>query len=143
MKINSVGLDLITRFEGFVNHVYKDAGGLDTIGFGHLVKPGEHFTTVTREEALDLLAKDVEFAENAVNHLVKVDLNQDQFDALCSFVYNVGTGAFQNSTLLELINDKEFYKASLEMLKWSHIAHKEVAGLLTRRQIESVLLYRI
>lgn len=143
MRISSVGLDLITRFEGFVGYVYKDIGGHDTIGFGHVVLPGEHFITITREQALDLLAKDVEIAENAVNDFVTVPLNQDQFDAICSFVYNVGVNAFKKSTLLKLINDDEFYEASIEMLKWRHVGKEEVAGLLTRRQVESVLLYRI
>src|SRR5579864_8252343 len=95
MKISSIGLDLITRFEGFRAAPYNDAGKEPTIGFGHLIKPGEQFTTITRNQALDLLTKDVHFAEDAVNTLVKVRLTQDQFDALTSFVFNTGRENFE------------------------------------------------
>lgn len=143
MKISETGLDLISRFEGFVNHVYPDIAGNPTIGFGHMVKPGEHFTTITREEALELLAKDAQHAQDAVNRFVKIKLNQDQFDALVSFAYNVGIENFEMSTMLRHINEGDLYQAHIDMLAWDHAGGHEIAGLLNRRQIESVLLYRI
>lgn len=143
MKIDETGLDLISRFEGFVNHPYPDIAGHLTIGFGHMIMPGEHFTKITREEALELLATDAEKAEHAVNSLVKVALDQNQFNALVSFVYNIGIDSLKHSTLLRLINDGNFAEAATEILKWDWAGGHEIVGLLNRRQIESVLLCKI
>ena len=143
MKISAIGLELISRFEGFVNHVYPDIAGHPTIGFGHMIRSGERFTTITREQGMELLTQDTVDAQDAVNELVKVKLNQDQFDALCSFTYNVGANNFKHSNLLTLINEGKFYDAHLEILRWDHAGGHEVAGLLNRRHIESVLLDRI
>lgn len=141
LTISQKGLDLICSFEGFSSHVYLDIAGLKTIGFGHKLLPNESYTTITQDQAEALLLKDVIFAEKAVNEDVKVPLTQDQFDGLVSFCYNVGTGAFKNSTCLKFLNEGDFEAAALQMLLWAHVNHKESAGLLHRRQEESKLVF--
>ena len=141
MKISKVGLDLICKFEGFSSHVYKDINGYATIGYGHKLLHHECFDTIDEPAAYDLLLGDVKFAEAAVNKSVLVKLDQNQFDALCSFCYNVGAEKFEESTLLKLVNKNDFRDASYELLKWDHAGGHEVAGLLNRREAESILLY--
>jgi lysozyme len=141
MEISQQGLELLTHFEGFSSTVYPDEGGKLTIGYGHLIEPGEKFTSLTQAQGLELLKKDIQPAEKAVNSLVTVSLNQQQFDALCSFVYNVGQPAFKKSTLLTLINESKFEQAAIEILKWDHINKKVSQGLLSRRRAEAKMLY--
>lgn len=96
MKTSPEGLHFIAAEEGFVDHVYKDTSGYDTIGYGHRVMPGEVFEVpMTQQQALDLKQKDLRRFEAAVNTLYGVP--QEHFDALVSFAYNVGVGAFTNS----------------------------------------------
>ena len=104
------GLALIQRFEGFQSSVYKDAAGLPTIGYGHLILPSEreYFCGgINSGEALTLLQQDIQTAEHAVNRLITVPLSQNQFDALVSFTFNLGTGVLQRSTLRRVINREE------------------------------------
>jgi lysozyme len=104
MKISQNGLDLIKQHESFSPVIYICPAGKPTIGFGHVVLPGESFTRITEAEALELLRKDVAIAENCINQNVKALLSQDQFDALASLVFNIGIGAFMKSTLLRKLN---------------------------------------
>src|SRR5579872_1827793 len=140
MTLSENGLKLIESFEGLRLEVYNDAAGLPTIGYGHLITVGEDFSNgLTLEQAQELLAKDTAIAQEAVNTYVTVPLTQNQFDALCSFVYNVGTNAFKESTLLKLLNKKSYYTAWEEFVKWDHAGGKVVEGLLRRRQAEAAL----
>ena len=109
---NQAGVDLIKSFEGLVNHSYKDAVGIWTIGYGHTknVYDGQH---VTDSEAEDLLRQDLADAEFAVAKNVTVDLNDNQFAALVSFVFNVGAGNFAKSSVLKAVNDEEFDDVAL------------------------------
>ena len=104
MKTSQKGIDLIKEFEGTVLKVYKDAVGLPTIGIGHLIKKGEVFTTLTQQQAEELLAKDLKQFEEGVSTSVKVALTQNQFDALVSFAFNLGIGNLNSSTLLKKLN---------------------------------------
>jgi len=112
-KLSAAGVRLIAGFEGFRSDLYDDAAGHCTIGYGHLVHTGscdgsesaEFRRGLTRERALEILGDDAASAATAVNDAVKVPLEQDQFDALTSFVFNVGSGAFRDSTLLRLLNE--------------------------------------
>lgn len=131
------GLEYIRQFESFEPEVYKDVAGKDTIGFGHLIKPGEVFDTpITREEGERIFKRDVGVAERAVNDLVKVPLNQNQFDALTSFVYNVGRGNFATSTMLAKLNQGDYDGAASEFPRWKYAGGKEYRGLLNRRLAE-------
>lgn len=138
MKISEAGLDLIKSHEGFRSDAYLCPAGIWTIGYGHTgdVEEGQ---SVTEEEAEELLLQDVAFAENAVNSLVEVELSQQMFDALVCFVYNVGIGAFEQSTLLRLLNQGQMEEAAEQFLRWNKAGGKELAGLTRRREAERAL----
>jgi len=139
MNISKVGLDLITSIEQLRLTAYRDAVGVWTIGYGHTRWAVEGMQ-ISAAKALEFLASDVAEAEAAVNRLVKVPLEQHQFDALVSFVFNVGVGAFKSSTLLRLINGRaESMATAAEFLRWVYAKGKKLAGLETRRRKERLL----
>ncbi len=142
MSLSSKGLDFITNHEGYSDKVYKDAAGNPTIGYGHLILPGENFDKgVTKQQAKDLLAQDAKTAVDAVNKNLTGKVSQTQFDALVSFTYNVGAGALAKSTLLSNINGgKEVTKENFT--DYNHAGGKVVAGLTTRRTDEFNLYSR-
>jgi len=141
MKTSQSGLDFIADHEGLELTAYPDPGtGGEpwTIGVGHTggVKPGD---TCTKHEALQWLAEDVETAENAVNRLVKVELTQDMFNSLVSFVFNCGAGNFEKSTLLKMLNAGDYAGAKGQFPRWDKAAGKVMAGLTKRRHAEASL----
>lgn len=123
MNISQKGIDLIKKFEGFSATPYRCPAGKMTIGYGHVVQAErEKFNApITEADAERILRNDVKIAEKAVNELIKVPLTQEQFDALVSFTFNVGGGAFKNSTLLKKLNQKLYDEAAEELLKWKYI----------------------
>lgn len=143
MKISSRGLDLIKRFEGFSASTYICPAGKHTIGYGHIVSPGELFTEIDRQQAEDLLIKDVHFAESVIRHNVHTDLSQSQYDALVSFVYNVGGGNFIKSTLLRLLNNKDYAGAAKQFARWVYAGGRVLPGLEKRRAAEQALFEEI
>jgi lysozyme len=136
MKTSQNGIKMIENFEGLKLDSYRDGGGVLTIGYGHTegVKEGEK---VTQDEAEAFLKSDIETAEKAVNSLVKVPLNTNEFDSLVSFQFN--TGGLEGSTLLKLLNEGNFNGAANEFPKWDHDNGKVVQGLLNRREAEMKL----
>lgn len=139
MQTSQKGIDLIEKFEGTVLKVYKDAVGKDTIGIGHLIKAGEYFTTLTQQQAEDLLAKDLKQFEIGVMTAVKVALTQNQFDALVSFSFNLGLGNLNSSTLLKKLNAGDYQGAADEFPKWNRAGGKVLQGLTNRRIAEREL----
>jgi lysozyme len=144
-KTSPAGVAFICGWEGFVDHKYNDRAGIPTVGFGHVVQPGEVFTSMTRDQGLALMARDLVRFEAGVNRDVLVPLTQCQFDALVSFCYNAGVGALERSTALHLLNQGD-YTAGAEALKmWDkradpHTGQEVVdAGLLARRAREVIL----
>jgi lysozyme len=142
MKTSDAGLKFIEGQEGYRSSVYRDIAGVPTIGFGHVLKMGDP-VTVTKEQAMDLLRHDVASAESAINSMVKVDLNQNQFDALVDFTFNAGNGALATSAMLHFINLGAFLTAADEFPKWCHARVNGemvvVSDLLKRRQLERAL----
>lgn len=141
MKISDRGLDIIKLSEGLRLEAYPDPGtGGEpwTIGFGHTggVKPGD---VIDEAEADRLLRVDVADAEECVSQHVAIEINQNQFDALVCFVYNVGCGAFRGSTLLRLVNAYQFETAAKQFPRWDKAAGKALAGLAKRRRAEMEL----
>ena len=140
MSLSANGLALIKTLEGLRYNAYQCSAGVWTIGYGHTkgVKKGD---TCTISEATQWLLEDVAEAENAVNSQ-RLNINQNQFDALVSFCFNVGVEAFKDSTLLKRIkanpNDTTI---SGEFAKWRFASGKEVAGLVNRRKEESKLYF--
>ncbi len=136
MKTSPRGIALIKEFEGYSARPYDDVAGKATIGYGHLIRPGEHFGALTEPEANALLQTDLHQAEQAVNDLVTVALAQNEFDALVSFAFNLGRNALRDSTLLRMINAGSFEAAADQFLRWDHASGKVVPGLTRRRQAE-------
>ena len=141
MKPSERGLALIRQFEGLRLSAYKDAVGIPTIGYGTTkgVKMGQ---TITRDEADRLLMEDVQRFADHVAALVNVPLNQNQTDALVSFVYNVGPAAFGKSTMLKLINQGLLEDAALQFVRWNKAGGQVLAGLTRRRIAERELFLR-
>lgn len=141
--LSMAGLNAIKKHEGFVGTVYKDQAGKPTIGYGHLIKPGESFTTISEPEAVALLAQDVSIAVDAVSQLVTVPLSQHEFDALVSFTFNLGEGALASSTLLRKLNASDRAGATAEFVKWNNVRQNGVlvpsAGITNRRIAEARL----
>ena len=136
MKPSQACLDFVKQYEGFRANAYKDTGGVWTIGYGttEYVEPGD---TVTKDQACDLLANDLQEAADAVDDLVEVELTQHQYDALCSFVYNCGRSAFANSTLLKMINaGRPIKDCAPQFDRWIKDNGKVIAGLVARRKAE-------
>lgn len=119
---------------------YLDAAGKLTIGYGHLILPGEDFTgPLTPERAKALLASDVKKSERSVNTLVQPAIHQYQFDALNSFTFNLGGGNLASSTLLKRVNAKRDADAAMEFMRWVNAGGKKLLGLVNRRQAESLM----
>jgi lysozyme len=135
MNISEAGIDAIAQREGERLTAYPDpaTGGEPwTIGVGHTgsVEQGD---TITQDESRAFLAADLATAEAAINRGVKVPISQNEFDALCSFTFNVGVANFMTSTLLRLLNIGDHKDAANEFPKWNRAAGKIMAGLVTRR----------
>lgn len=139
MKTSPKGIALIKEFEGLRLKAYKCPGGVWTIGYGHTagVKPG---MIITEAQAEEFLKEDLFSCENAVNNQ-KLSINQNQFDALVSLIYNIGIGNFQKSTLLRKArvnpNDNSIMD---EFLKWVYSKGRVLPGL-QRRRLREMKLY--
>jgi GH24 family phage-related lysozyme (muramidase) len=140
VKISEAGLSLIKSFEGCVLTAYLDAVGIWTVGYGHTGPSVHRGLTITQKLAEDILVQDVRRFELGVLNNVKVNLNQNEFDALVSFSFNVGVNALKNSTLLRLLNDgADRSIVAAEFLRWNKGGNKVLEGLTRRRQAEKAL----
>lgn len=143
MQTSKYGISLIRQFEGCELTAYRDSVGVWTIGIGHTEAAGTPYPakgmTITSAEADTLLSHDLRSTEEAVASCVTVKLEQYQFDALVSFVFNLGIGNFRKSTLLKKINAGQFAACPAEFLKWGNAGGKPCAGLLHRRHAEASL----
>ena len=123
-------------FEGLRLKAYYDQRHIPTIGYGHTGADVFINDTITQEEADNLLAIDLHHAESAIYTYVKVALNQNQFDALVSLIYNIGSGAFSTSTVLRLLNANDIDGAADAFLMWDKTNGAVNQGLLNRRKAE-------
>ena len=143
MKISQTGIDLIKKFEGCELTAYFDGGGVATIGYGDTGSVSEwdveNETTITEERAEELLREDIAWVEETINEHVIMGIKQEHFDALCSFVYNLGETNFRTSTLLRLLNQGLFQLVPEQFLRWKYDNGKIVKGLLRRRRAEAKL----
>jgi lysozyme len=139
MRPSKKCIDLVKSFEGFKAQAYKCPAGVWTVGYGTTenVHPGD---VVNEQEAEELLLNDLMEASKAVDDLVDVQITQNQYDALTSFIYNVGREAFRNSTLLKLMNaGKGVHECGTQFLRWNRAGGKVLPGLSRRRSAEAVL----
>jgi len=139
MKIGKQGLEMIKSFEGLKLHAYLPTpDDVPTIGYGH-TKTAWLGMTITEKQAEALLKKDLGWVEAVVAKNVTVPLTQPQYDALCSFVYNLGGTNFKRSTLLKKLNNKDYRGAADELLRWDKQGSKVLRGLTRRREAERAL----
>ena len=138
MNIGERGLELIKSFEGLRLAAYLDSVDVPTIGYGHKkgVQMGD---TCTDEQATEWLREDVRDAEDCINSAVSVPLTECEFDALVSFVFNLGCGNFRKSTLLRKLLDSDYDGAAQEFRKWDKAGGQVLAGLTRRRYAEAQL----
>ena len=148
MRLGSRGLELIKSFEGFYSKPYLDPIGIPTIGYGATYYPNKKKVTMkdkplTEKEASDLLKEMMVTYENDVKRLVKRELNQNQFDALVSFTYNLGSANLGKSTLLKKVNANPCDKTIKdEFLTWNKAGGKVLNGLTRRRNAEAELYFK-
>ena len=144
MRCNDVGIEVIKHFEGFHSKVYLCPAGIPTIGYGSTRgKDGKRLRRnaahITEAEGEELLKRDISQAENSVKRLIKVKINENQLSALCSFVYNLGSGRLQSSTLRAKMNRGDYEGAANEFPKWRRAGGKILRGLVLRREMEQKL----
>ncbi|GGE89520.1 lysozyme [Chishuiella changwenlii] len=147
MKTQKKGLDLIKKYEGFYSKPYRDPIGIPTIGYGATYYPNKKKVTmqdkpITEKEAFSLLVDMLRVYEDQVNRLVKKVINQNQFDALVSFTYNLGATNLSKSTLLKKINlNPNDPTIQQEFEKWINAGGKRLNGLVKRRKDEAFLYF--
>ena len=131
-------VEFIRAFERFRARRYLDQGKRWTVGYGHLILPTESFGEITKDEAEHLLRLDVAEAARALD-VFGDDLRQCEYDALVSFVYNLGTGAFKGSTLRGRLLEKNRVGAAHEFRRWHYCGREPSMGLLRRRIAEELM----
>ena len=138
MKISQEGLSLIKKFEGCELDAYEDAVGIPTIAYGRTknVQAGD---TCTQEQADAWLEHELEEYGGYVNDAVKVPLNQNQFDALVAWTYNLGPTNLNNSTMIRVLNENKLDEVPTQMRRWNKAGGKVLPGLERRRLAESLL----
>ncbi len=146
MKISTNGINMICGFEGLRLKAYDDGVGVWTIGTGTTVYPNgvkvKKGDTCTAEQAKTYFKHDLAKFEKTVNESVIVPLSQNQFDALVSLTYNIGSGAFNNSTLLKKLNKGDYQGAADQFLVWNKAGGKVMKGLVRRREAERALFLK-
>lgn len=141
MKTSDKGIKLIAAHEGLRLEAYKCPAGVYTIGYGHTrtARPG---MVITKQQAEELLKDDLITAENAVNNQ-NLKLTQNQFDALVSFVFNVGSGNFRTSTLLRKVKaNADDPSIADEFKRWNKASGRVLFGLVRRREEEAHLYFK-
>ena len=136
MNISKEGLSLIKKFEGCELEAYLCPAGVWTIGYGHTkdVKEGDK---INKDEADYLLQEEMIEYESYINDFVEVPLNQNQFDALCSWVYNLGPTNLKNSTMLRVLNEEKYTDVPQEIKRWNKAGGEVLDGLIKRREAEA------
>ena len=138
MKTAQKGLELIKHFEGCELTAYKCPAGVWTVGYGHIKGVSEGMT-ITQEQAEQMLLDELVEYENYINELVLVDLSQNQFDALVSWVYNLGPSNLRSSTLLKVLNSGDYNGVPAQIMRWNKAGGKVLEGLTRRREAEARL----
>ena len=148
-RLSPAGMSYLMDKEKFRRLPYQDAGGRPTVGYGHLIRPGEKDAfeaPLTLEQGVALLKDDLAVVEAGVEAAVKVPLNQHQYDALVIFAFNVGLGAFEKSTLLRQLNAGNLAAAAREFDRWVYVRRngvpEVVRGLEIRRAQERAMFER-
>ena len=138
MNISVEGTSLIKKFEGCELEAYQDSVGVWTIGYGHTkdVKQGDK---INQDEAEHLLEEEMPEYEGYINDMVEVSLEQCQFDALVSWVYNLGPTNLSSSTLLKVLNEGDYDEVPFQIKRCNKAGGKVLEGLTRRREAEALL----
>lgn len=143
MEMTNEGLALIKQFEGFRSAAYRDAVGVWTIGYGHTSMAGKPAVTpslkISRDEASEILRKDIEMFSKGVSGELRVSVSDAQFSALVSFAYNVGLGNFRTSSVLAAVNRRDFAMVPRRLSLWNKAGGQVLPGLVKRRAAEAAL----
>lgn len=139
MRLSEKGRKFIQDKESYSDVPYLCPAGYWTVGWGHVI-PEKLFKNyaarpITQQEADTLFSQDTWDAESAVNAM-KVPLEQHQYDALVSLVFNIGVGAFANSTLRKMLVNRQYVAAADQFLRWNKAGGKVLRGLVSRRKAE-------
>lgn len=139
--ISGPGLELIEYFEKFRPVRYLCPAGIWTLAFGHVILPGEVFDEpIDKDTGFIILRRDVVLAERSVLRLIRVPLEDGQFDALTSFSFNAGGGALQRSTLRSKVNREDAAEdVAMEFMRWVWARGRKLKGLIRRRRAEADL----
>ncbi|HGJ5879762.1 MAG TPA: lysozyme [Arsenophonus nasoniae] len=132
---------MITYFEGLRFKPYFDGGGILSVCYGHTGNDIERNRTYTKEDCDKWLDDDLNAVKRYVDPVIKVNINTLTQAALYSFAYNVGVGNFGKSTLLKKLNSDDRKGACDEMRRWVYVDGRKWKGLMTRREIESVICF--
>ena len=145
-NLSDNGMKLLEQFEGLRLEAYLDSAGIATIGFGSIKYPNGNKVKLgdktTKAQAKEYKLHDLKEFEYTVNTSVKVPLTQNQYDALVSLSYNIGSGAFKKSTLLKKLNSGDYKGAAEQFLVWNKVNSKRVQGLVNRREAERNLFLK-
>jgi lysozyme len=140
LTTSNKGIELIKLFEGFSATSYICSGGKCTIGYGHVILDHEKYSTISENEAEEVLRMDLQRAERVILRNIEPPLLQHQFDSLVSLVFNIGGAAFQRSTLRQKINSLQGLEdISREFTRWVYAGGALVKGLIKRRAAEAML----
>jgi lysozyme len=144
LHINEAGLDLIKHYEGWRSSPYLCSAARATIGWGSTWDRNGNAVTldhldITKEQGEYLLLREVRHSEKAIRKLVKTELTENMFSSLCSFIYNVGSGNFQKSTMRMKLNRGQYESAADEYPKWRKAGGRIIKGLVRRRKQEREL----
>jgi len=136
MKISKEGIALIKKFEGIELEAYQDSVGVWTIGYGHTkgVKEGDN---ISLKKAEQMLEEELVEYEGYINNMVELGLEQNQFDALVAWVFNLGPTNFKESTLLKVLNEGKYNEVPAQMRRWNKANGEVLDGLVRRREAEA------
>ena len=138
MNISNKGIELIKQFEGCRLKAYQDSVGVWTIGYGH-TESVEEGMEISQHQADIMLGSDLVKYANYINEYVTVSLNPNQFDALTSWVYNLGPGNLKSSTMLKVLNEGNYDDVPFQIKRWNKAGGKVLKGLVRRREAEAEL----
>lgn len=142
LKTNTRARAMIKKHEGLRLKVYDDGVGFMTIGYGHKLSAAENYSVIEEATAEALFEEDLKVAQGHLVRAVKVPLNQNQFGALVSWVFNLGGGALRESTMLKKLNAVELHLVPGEMMRWVIAGGRVLPGLIHRRAAEAALFIR-
>jgi len=137
-RTSAEGIALIKKFEGCELEAYQCSANVWTIGYGH-TRGVEEGDTCSQEDAESMLVADLEEFEGYVNDIVQYPLEQNQFDALVAWTYNLGPTNLRESTLLIRLNDQDYHDVPTQIRRWNKAGGKVLDGLVRRREAEALL----